>query len=308
MLRTKYHFYWAKAGEENVRPREVPAPLVWIGLALLAALVLGGAPLAVHYVYEYRALAGKGREAAALRELSQDQRIELQRFASRITTLEDEMARVRSFNTKLKVLANLQFTEQRETEFLQGVGGPAADQASVMQLLDRTIEEQTRRMRLQLEDLHLEARIQREAIAELKDFLATKSSLLASTPSIRPVLGWISSHYGPRPSSFSARWEFHRGLDIAARTGTPVAAPADGIVVMAERYGGYGNLVVLDHGYDTETRFGHLSRFRVKPGDRVKRGDVIAEVGSTGRSTGPHLHYEVRLAGKAVDPSRYILD
>ncbi|MBZ0253175.1 MAG: M23 family metallopeptidase [Candidatus Methylomirabilis sp.] len=218
------------------------------------------------------------------------------------------MARIRSFNTKLKVLANLQFTEQRETEFLQGVGGPAADQASLLQLLDENIEEQTRKMRLQLEDIYLEARIQREAIAELKDFLATKSSLLASTPSIWPVSGWVSSYYGPRVSSFGERWEFHRGLDIAARTGNVIVAPADGVVVLAERYGGYGNLVVIDHGYETVTRYGHLSKFLTKAGARVKRGDSIGEVGSTGRSTGPHLHYEVRLAGKPVDPQRYILN
>jgi len=100
----------------------------------------------------------------------------------------------------------------------------------------------------------------------------------------------------------------HKGLDIATRSGTPIIAPADGLVIFAGREGGFGNMVIIDHGYGITTRFGHCSSLESKLGQKVKRGDVIARVGNTGRSTGPHVHYEVAVNGVAVNPSRYILN
>jgi len=122
-------------------------------------------------------------------------------------------------------------------------------------------------------------------------------------PSLEPVSGsTFTSGYGVRSDPFRGRAAMHAGIDLAGPTGTPIYATADGYVGRSEWAGGYGNLVELEHGRGIQTRYGHLSKSMVQPGQRVKRGDLIALMGSTGRSTGPHLHYEVRVDGKAINP------
>jgi murein DD-endopeptidase MepM/ murein hydrolase activator NlpD len=129
-----------------------------------------------------------------------------------------------------------------------------------------------------------------------------------SVPSVIPVEGArLTSPFGVREHPILGGRRAHKGVDLAAPRGTPVYAPADGYVKMAERFGSYGNFIELEHGGEMETRYGHLSGFNVKEGEQVHKGDVIGYVGSTGRSTGPHLHYEVRIAGQAVDPSPYMV-
>ena len=146
------------------------------------------------------------------------------------------------------------------------------------------------------------------AIHNLDQFLLDKSSFLQSTPSIIPTQGWITSYYGPRESPHSGRKKMHEGLDIGGRTGTPILAPADGIVSYSGHKTGFGKFVQLDHGYGMETIFGHAHKLLVKEGAKIKRGHTIALLGNTGLSTGPHLHYEIRINGIAVDPLYYILD
>jgi murein DD-endopeptidase MepM/ murein hydrolase activator NlpD len=131
---------------------------------------------------------------------------------------------------------------------------------------------------------------------------------ISSTPAIAPVKGILSSGFGFRSDPMTHGRGVHQGVDIVAATGQPVRASADGIVMRATTMGGYGNAVFLAHGFGVTTRYGHLSRIEVRPGQRVKRGDIIGRVGSTGRSTGPHLHYEVRIDGEPVNPLAYILD
>jgi len=126
-------------------------------------------------------------------------------------------------------------------------------------------------------------------------------------PSMWPVNGVLLSRFGERTDPFSGEGAIHAGVDISAPTGTPVHAAADGIVSRAEYYGGYGRLIVIDHGNGMSTRYGHLSRFDVVPGQEVRRGDVIAFSGATGRATSPHLHFEVRLGGAAVNPHPYLI-
>jgi murein DD-endopeptidase MepM/ murein hydrolase activator NlpD len=132
------------------------------------------------------------------------------------------------------------------------------------------------------------------------------NALAAATPSIWPAHGWLSSATGVRTDPFTGGTDFHPGLDISADRGAPVYATADGKVTLAERSGAYGNLVVIDHRYGIESRYGHLSAFRVQPGQELKRGDLIGLVGSTGRATGPHLHYEVRVNGQILNPLRFL--
>jgi murein DD-endopeptidase MepM/ murein hydrolase activator NlpD len=132
--------------------------------------------------------------------------------------------------------------------------------------------------------------------------------LISSTPAIAPVKGLLTSGYGWRRDPYSGERALHQAIDISTSPGKPVLAAADGIVVEAERNGRLGKAVYLSHGYGLTTRYGHLSRFNVSPGQRVKRGDTIGYVGNTGRATGYHLHYEVRLDGRPVNPLGYILD
>jgi murein DD-endopeptidase MepM/ murein hydrolase activator NlpD len=126
-------------------------------------------------------------------------------------------------------------------------------------------------------------------------------------PSMWPVNGVLLSRFGERTDPFSGEGAIHAGVDISAALGTPVHAAADGIVLRAEYFGGYGKLIVIDHGNGMSTRYGHLSRFDVVPGQEVRRGDVIAFSGMTGRATSPHLHFEVRLGGAAVNPHPYLI-
>ncbi|MEZ5285487.1 MAG: M23 family metallopeptidase [Vicinamibacterales bacterium] len=133
-----------------------------------------------------------------------------------------------------------------------------------------------------------------------------RNALAAATPSLWPTHGWLSSGTGGRADPFTGEADFHPGLDISADRGTPVYATADGVVTQAARNGAYGNLIVIDHQFGVETRYGHLSAFRVQRGQNVKRGDLIGLVGSTGRATGPHLHYEVRVNGRILNPLQFL--
>jgi murein DD-endopeptidase MepM/ murein hydrolase activator NlpD len=132
--------------------------------------------------------------------------------------------------------------------------------------------------------------------------------LLSSTPSIFPVRGLLGNGYGWRRDPFTGMRDFHQGLDIIAPLGTNVVAPAEGIVTRVGKAGGFGKSIFLSHGNAIVTRYAHLSSAKVRVGQRVKRGDVIATIGSTGRSTGPHLHYEVMVHQKNVDPVKYIIE
>lgn len=153
-----------------------------------------------------------------------------------------------------------------------------------------------------------ETNIREQGVLELWETLSERQSLIAATPNIKPARGWFTSKFGYRISPFNSRPVMHNGLDIAAAPGAPIIAPADGVVSFAGYDPGYGKLVSIDHGYGVVTRFGHTSRIFVEVGQKVRRRDIVAAVGTTGRSTGPHLHYEVRVNNVPVDPQNYVLD
>lgn len=144
-------------------------------------------------------------------------------------------------------------------------------------------------------------------IHELDQFLLDKSSILSSTPTILPSNGWITSYFGHRLSPYAGRIKMHEGLDIGAPYGAPIIAPADGVITFSGLKAGFGKFVQIDHGYGIETLYAHSQKLLVKKGDKIKRGELLAKVGSTGYSTGPHLHYEVRVNGIAVDPLYFVL-
>ena len=146
-----------------------------------------------------------------------------------------------------------------------------------------------------------------DSLSSIEAKILQQSVLKDMLPNSKPIsAAYNSSSYGWRIDPFNGNKAFHEGLDFTANTGTPIRAAADGIVSAAEQSGAYGKLVKIEHGSGLETRYAHTSKILVKVGERVTKGQIVAEVGSTGRSTGPHLHYEIRLNGAALDPRKYL--
>ena len=145
-------------------------------------------------------------------------------------------------------------------------------------------------------------------ISLLLEQLYEKQDILHSTPSLQPARGWISSIFGYRKYPVNGEVSMHEGIDIATLPGTPVYAPGEGTVIFAGYKTGYGKLIIIDHGYQLSSLYGHLSDIMVSKWQKIKRKDVIASTGNTGYSSGPHLHYEVRINNVPVDPATYILE
>ena len=159
---------------------------------------------------------------------------------------------------------------------------------------------------IDMETLKDQIKLTMESVGEIKDYLSQQKDLYLATPIGWPVLGRISSPYGYREHPNSGERDFHSGMDIASGPGMPVKATADGIVSFAGWSGGNGNLVALEHGLGFSTYYAHNRSVVVKVGQKIKRGDVIGYIGSTGNSTGPHVHYEIWRDGKAVDPASFL--
>lgn len=184
-----------------------------------------------------------------------------------------------------------------------GVGGPKA----VTIALTPT-QQSAHRAEVDLDYLLRLSRFELEKYDEVHTALSKLTDRLKHTPSIWPCKGWYSRGYGMKYDPFTGYKRMHWGMDLANPRGTQIVAPADGKVIKVGKQGGMGKTVVIDHGYGFKTLYGHLSKSNVKKGQRVERGDVIALMGSTGYSTGPHLHYEVSRNGKRINPRKYILN
>jgi murein DD-endopeptidase MepM/ murein hydrolase activator NlpD len=169
--------------------------------------------------------------------------------------------------------------------------------------------EQTRKNILNnVNDIRQEAKKIQDTLKFVESVMAQQKVRLASTPSIWPTKGYLTSPLGFRIHPLTGKRDFHNGQDIATQYGNKVIATADGVVLVAEHWDYLGNLIIIDHGFGFTTRYGHLASFNVKEGDRVKRFQVIGFVGNTGRSSAPHLHYEVRYFGKPLNPMNFIID
>ena len=192
----------------------------------------------------------------------------------------------------------LQILSGQELRGEGGVGGPSPGNLGILSLSERDLMRHFKtldRKRINLE----------KELSQLKEYYTTRSILVAATPAIMPVRGYPSGGFGYRTDPFSGIRDFHPGIDISAPFGNKVIATADGVVVFAGHRSGYGKMVVIDHKFGIRTRYGHLGRMTVQAVRKLKRGDVIGYVGLTGRSTGPHLHYEVRLHKHALNPLRF---
>ncbi len=257
-------------------------------------------------LYDLIQLRSEVFELDLLKRQNSSQRSQIQWFAVQINDLKEDLSRLNAFDRKLRIIANLQSPAPHSR--LSGVGGSLTDEHPLSSLFNKEHDKLVEDMRSNIGRLKEDAKLQEESLHELKEYIQGKKILLAYTPAIWPTRGWVTSRFGYRASPFTGLREFHQGLDIATQKGTPIIAPADGVVTRFGREGAYGIMIKLDHGYGFKTRYGHISKAKVKVGNKVKRGQIIAIVGSTGRSTGPHLHYEVHVNGLPVDPARYILD
>ncbi|HEX7674269.1 MAG TPA: M23 family metallopeptidase [Bdellovibrio sp.] len=256
---------------------------------------------------------------------------------SKVSALENSLERVKTFTTKLKLITNVdsndritkltmgpkpaagQQVEEYEPMEQRPDGEALAQQDQVFvnkkplndqtgELAKETTDKDYASLVVRIDKAVKETQLKEQSVIDLWEGLSERQSLLSATPNIKPAKGWLTSRFGYRVSPFSGKSVLHAGLDIAAAPGSPVYAPADGVVTFASYDEGYGKLVSVDHGYGVSTRFGHMSQIYVQVGQRINKWDVLGAVGNTGRSTGPHLHYEVRINGTPVDPINYILD
>jgi murein DD-endopeptidase MepM/ murein hydrolase activator NlpD len=234
------------------------------------------------------------------------QRKQIQNFANEINSLKSNLVKLNNFEKKIRIIANIGNPSEEDSLF--GVGGSIPDDLAPELPLTEKHNSLMREMHEQTRELNLASVSQEKVFESLIKDLKRQRNLLSSTPSIWPTTGWLSSGFGYRISPFTGLREFHKGLDISGRKGTPVIATADGIVTFTGKNGFYGNMIKIDHGHGMATRYGHLEKILKKTGEAVKRGDVIALMGNTGKSTGPHLHYEVFLNGLSVNPQKYILN
>jgi murein DD-endopeptidase MepM/ murein hydrolase activator NlpD len=273
-----------------------------IGLYLLTFGLL----CTIFFLCDYIQVRKKTFELNQLRQQTQEQKSKIHFFASKIEDLEKRLSKLKDFDKRIRIIANLE--KGQETTPFMGMGGPSASDIREKLRAEKNEMGLAQQMRTDIERLELEATSQEESLSELEKLLQSKKDMLAHTPSVWPAHGWVTSGFGFRTNPFTALTQMHEGLDIANRIGTPVIAPADGIVSDTGKDSAYGNFIVISHGFGINSRFLHLSKILVRPGQRVKRGDKIAEVGTTGKSTGPHLHYEVRVNGIPVNPGRYIVN
>jgi murein DD-endopeptidase MepM/ murein hydrolase activator NlpD len=270
--------------------------------------LLGGllTVLALGYLgYHFLVFQVDYSELAQLRETVQTQ----QEMAAQLETLAQELTRLRSFDTQIRRLAGMEAGPAAQGGSPRAVGGGTlelakalkeGEQASQAQLLGRLYQD--------LEQLEREIALRAESLQAVTEYLSRQKDRLVATPALWPTEGYVSSRFGPRTSPFTGQPQHHTGIDIAAPPGTPIRAPADGVVTFAGTLPGYGHALVLTHGYGFKTFYGHNQRNQVSKGQTVKRGQVIAFVGNTGYSTGAHLHYEVLLNDQPHDPLKYVVD
>jgi murein DD-endopeptidase MepM/ murein hydrolase activator NlpD len=303
----KKYFTLIVVPDATAKFRQIKVPYYFTHALIIIGIILLLAVPIVSYlmVRSYQNMTQISTELPKIRKETRDQKFLIERYECDISELRQMISRLKLANKKLMLMAGVDTTASSQITF-GGVGG-GIDTDELSSIIQETEETMLQKID-HLAKLKETALNQEELSQRLIEFFHDQKTLLASTPSIWPVKGWVTSGFGMRKSPFTGRKTMHAGIDIATRTGTPIMASADGVVSFSGRKGSFGKVLVIDHGYGYNTFYGHCSSLKKKVGDRVKRGDVVAYVGNTGRSTGPHLHYEVRVNGVATNPTKYILD
>ena len=277
----------------------VAKTVLGVGSAVaLLLLVLGGAALS------------RGVNVTRSRALERENRLlasEIQRLRDRLVGLRDTLNVFSEREQGLRLLAGLSPTDVGVQQ--AGIGGPTGQWSERDSLAAAGPNgSQALAARVDMDQLTRRANILVRSIGEAYDSLSSHQARYAATPSVMPTSGWLTSAFARErvhPILHLARP--HEGIDVSAPMGAPIEAPAAGVVTQVSWVEGYGNMLTVDHGYGLVTRYAHCSKILVVRGQRVKRGQKIAQVGSTGLSTGPHLHYEVWVSGKPVNPMKYVL-
>ena len=301
MLRRKYTFLYVPEDHAATRELNVPRVAVMLGgLALFLLLVLG-----VFYVLGLVQgsswLPGGSRLQRENARLSE----ELELLGDKVAVLREHLDRSYRFQEMVSIAIGLDPVDATVRE--AGVGGRSP--LVVADVETAHVPRVAESLDHDLNALLRQARIQHKGYQALIDTLDRRQTAIDHLPSIRPVdVGWLSSSYGYRKDPFTGKSRFHRGLDFSVPVGTPVRATADGVVLQIKHERGMGRMIRLDHGDHLTTAYAHLHDWSVKVGQRVRRGEVIGHSGNTGRSTAPHLHYEVSVGGRHVNPLPYILD
>lgn len=232
-------------------------------------------------------------------------------LTEQVQVLREEIDSVREVQEMVAKAVNLPLAD--EETFAAGVGGRGHLQFSPQEVpgLDTVYDAETGEP-INGQDLELmlrQAKIQRQGYLAMLDTLNSRAEVRKKIPSIRPTdIGWMSSRFGFRTDPFTEKQTFHRGLDLCVPVGTPVRVTGQGVVLAVQTQRGFGRVVKVDHGSGVVTLYAHLSEALVKKGDQVSRGDIIAKSGNSGRSSAPHLHYEIRIGDRPVNPLSYILD
>ncbi len=297
---TKYHIVMFK--DRECAHRHLRLRSGWL---VLLFLVLVGAVGCNVWLWSHLA---KGRafehQLMQAQRTVEEQNAQLVAMTEKVSSLRKDLGRVQQFDAQLRLMMNM----EKDPVEISALGGSRQEDFARSYLPLHRQELLARKMHNFLSELSTDVRLEEVRQQELLDAVRSNRDILASMPSIWPTTGYVTAPFGNRRSPFTGNAEFHKGLDIANSAGTPIYAPANGTVSFVGEQNAYGNTILLQHGNGLSTHYAHLSRYVVKEGQQVKRGELIGYVGSTGRSTGPHLHYEVRINGVCVNPMRYILN
>lgn len=288
MARKFYTIFILPHAQEQFRKIHISRNFI-VALVICLAVIAVAGLVAPHLFLKAQAQAEVvDRLEAENRRLKQDNA----RYETSLAHIGEQLATFESVAGKLAKAVGL-----RDLPFTRPAGGGGSGLAGAAAILED-----------ELRSLDMRAKTLDQSFDQLNAAWDERVRRLALTPSLQPTPGRYSDGFGWRADPFTGEREFHKGLDIVANVGDPVRAAADGLVTAAGRMNGYGKVINVSHSGSVSSRYGHLSEILVRPGQRVKRGDVIGRVGSTGRSSGPHLHYEVLRAGRAVDPRKYLGD
>jgi murein DD-endopeptidase MepM/ murein hydrolase activator NlpD len=302
-MRDKY-FNFLYIPSTNAEPKQIRVRRVLV-YALVSALALG-AGVATWAVFKYSDKIQETYRLTTLEKENTQLKGELDEFAQEVGVLRRQVAQNFDFQKKARILAQLDEMSEDVTQV--GIGGPDYAYIQSVSHLDPETRDKVLSVKGGVNKLLRQAELQRDSYQDIINSLEATTDIQRHTPSLRPVnVGFVSSYFGRRMDPLSGRRSLHRGLDFSARKGTPVFAPADGVVTFSGRWKTYGKVVEISHGHDYVTRYAHLEKQLVRKGQKVKRGDIIARVGSSGKSTFSHLHYEVEVDGKRIDPLKYIV-
>jgi murein DD-endopeptidase MepM/ murein hydrolase activator NlpD len=292
--------------------RQIKIPKFWIFSVLVVFLAAG---LSVAWVVrDYLSIRRDLPRLSSLQEENTLQKQQITSLSGKMEAINQKMTELKEFDRKVRAMVSMDpskgsaYEHAGEQQQFIGIGGSDSSLGGGNSPSERGHKKLVRMMYRSLDNLDNDISVQKDEKAELLRLLDRQKSILSSTPSVWPARGWVSSAFGYRLSPFTTEKELHRGLDICSRKGSPVTAPADGVVSYVEWDPGYGKTVIINHGYGLNTVYAHLDKVHVKKGQAVRRHQEIAQVGETGRTTGAHLHYEVHLNGVPVNPLRYILN